>query len=123
MRKKLFVLILILISFLLGLIVSQRIPRTTFTHPLLTWRVMNSFPIGADVLPINTPQAKEQFERLGWWREPAVVVGYEAVSLQNKVIMLCQIRTRQGTGYIVSVNPSWLRPASLEESIAFQHVR
>ena len=123
MRKKLFVLILILVSFLLGLAVSQRIPRTAFTHPLLTLRVMNSFPVGADVLPINTPQAKEQFERLGWWREPAVVVDYEAVSLQNKVIMLCQIRTRQGSGYIVSVNPSWLRPVSLEESAAFQHVR
>jgi len=69
---------------------------------------MNNFPVGASVLPKNTPQAKELFEQLGWWKEPAVIVGYETITYKQELITLCKIRTHRGEGHVLAVNPSWL---------------
>lgn len=99
------------VGFLSGGLWTESIPKTLFTSPLSTVRVMKNFPLGASVLPKNTPQAKDQFEPVGWWHEPAIVVGYESVTYKQEVIMLCKVRTHQGQGYVLSVNPSWVELA------------
>lgn len=96
------------VGFLSGVFSRQSIPKTLFTRPILTLEMMKSFPIGSSVLPKNTPQAKEEFAPLGWWREPAVVVGYDTITYKQEVIIVCQVRTHQGEGDVLIVNPSWL---------------
>jgi hypothetical protein len=98
----------LLMSFGCGIFYSRNIPSTLFSHPLTTLRLMQLFPVGTNVAPINTPEARKQFEQFGWGTEPAVVVDYEAVTLQGKEVMLCHVRTHRGTGYILSVNPEWI---------------
>lgn len=99
-----------LASFGCGVFYSKKIPGTLFSSPLATLRMMNAFPVGASVVPISTHEAREQFERFGWGTEPALVVDYETVTFQNKEIMLCHVRTHRGTGYVLSVNPEWIKP-------------
>lgn len=100
------------ITFCLGLVFTgfakHRIPKTLFTNPITTVTLMKDFPVGASVLPKNTPHAKELFEQFGWWREPAVVVGYDTITYKQELITLCQIRTQRGEGHLLTVNPSWL---------------
>jgi hypothetical protein len=101
---------------LTGALPTHHVPQTLFTNPQLTLQLMREFPIGADVLPVETSRAREQFEKQGWWQEPAVVTGYEAIKMQGEVIMLCQVRTQKGAGYTLSVNPSWIRRRSKSEA-------
>jgi hypothetical protein len=116
-----------LASFGCGIFYSKTIPRTIFYHPLTTLRLMKVFPLGTNVVPINTPEAKAQFEQFGWATEPAIVVDYETVTLQGKEILLCHVRTHRGTGYILSVNPDWIRsqqrPSMLEVPKSSKDVR
>jgi hypothetical protein len=96
------------IGFVFGVFSKKSIPQSIVSSPLAAIKVMNAYPVGSSVLPKNTPQAKEQFEPFGWWQEPGVVVGYDSITYKQKVITLCQIRTHQGQGHILTVNPSWL---------------
>jgi hypothetical protein len=101
---------------LAGALLTTPIPGTLFTQPSLTWKVMKAFPVGSAVLPKNTPQARDQFEQVGWWQEPAIVVGYETITYKNEVVMVCQVRTHQGQGVILSVNPTWLELVQTEKT-------
>ena len=96
------------IGFVSAGLAKQSIPKTLFTSPISTLTLMKNFPVGASVLPKNTPQAREQFESIGWWHEPAVVVGYDTITYKQELITLCQIRTQRGEGNLLAVNPSWL---------------
>lgn len=118
MRKVFYSFLALFLGFIIGVTSSNSvtialstysIPRTSFTNPVLTWRMLKQYPLGSSVLPVNTPQAREQFENLGWWQEPGVIVGYEAIRMNGEVIMLCQVRTQKGAGYILAVNPSWIK--------------
>jgi hypothetical protein len=103
----------VLLSFGLGTFYSQYIPKTIFTSPASTIRMMQTFPIGTAVAPIDTPEARKQFEPFGWGREPAVIVGYETVTFREHEIILCQVRTHRGTGHVITVNPEWINRARL----------
>jgi hypothetical protein len=123
MRKVVHASVALTLGFLIGVasalpsgpLPARHVPRTLLTNPLLTLEMMREYPLGSDVLPVETSRAREQFESLGWWQEPGVVTGYEAIRMQGEVIMLCQVRTRRGTGYTLSVNPSWMRHSSESE--------
>ena len=90
-------------------------------NALSTLSLMNNYPVGASVLPKNTPQAREQFEPIGWWHEPAVVVGYDTITYKQELITLCQIRTQRGEGHLLAVNPTWLE-APLRHSAHRSHL-
>lgn len=106
------VLAIFAVTFCVGFVsaglAKQSIPKTVFTNPVPTLSLMNNFPVGAPVLPKNTPQARELFEQFGWWQEPGVVVGYDTITYKQELITLCKIRTHRGEGHILAVNPSWL---------------
>jgi hypothetical protein len=98
------------LGFVLG-VFSTFLPKTLFTQPVQTVRLMRSFPLGSTVMPKDTPQAREQFQPFGW-REPAVVVGYDTVTYKRQVIMLCRVRIHENEGDVLTVNPSWLEHAT-----------
>ncbi len=103
------------LGFVAGALIIQSIPKTFYEQPILTLRIMKDFPIGTNVLPIDTADAQKQFEQFGWGKEPARIVGYETIKLRGRAIMLCQIRTQRGAGYTLAVNPSWItRPRDKE---------
>jgi hypothetical protein len=105
------VTIIFVVTFCVGFVsaglAKQSIPKTVFTSPIPTLTLMKNFPVGASVLPTNTPAAKELFEQFGWWQDPAVIVGYETITYKQEMITLCQIRTHRGKGRLLTVNPVW----------------
>jgi hypothetical protein len=98
----------VMVSFSFGVFYGQNIPRTFFSRPLATLRIMQAYPVGSKVFPVNRPDVREHFEELGWGTEPAVIVGYEIITFEEKEVMVCHVRTKGGAGYILPVNPDWI---------------
>jgi hypothetical protein len=111
-RRLLFVLLAMAASFAAGIHYGRMIPSTLFSRPVETIRLMNDYPIGLDVYPLNSRDAREHFMQFGWGDEPAVVVGYEAVTFKEKELMLCDVRTHRGAGLTFAVNPKWIAPSN-----------
>lgn len=107
-RRLVYVLLVVMTSFASGIYCGRNLPTTLLTRPAATLRLMREYPIGSDVYPLNTHDARDHFGRFGWGDKPATVVGYEAVTFKEKELMLCNVRTRQGAGLTLAVNPKWI---------------
>lgn len=103
-----FVFLAVAASFTAGVYYSRTLPRTLFSRPVETLRLMKDYPVGTDVYPLSTRDAREHFKRYGWGDEPAVIVGYEAVTFKEEDLMLCNIKTHRGAGLTLAVNPQWI---------------
>lgn len=105
--------LLMIFSFILGAFWGQTVPRTLFTKPMATIRMMRTFPIHSSVLPANTSVAAEQFQEFRWRTDPAKIVDYEAVILNEEEVILCRVRiSHRGTGETLLVNPDWITPSN-----------
>lgn len=104
--------------FVVGIILGSSLPRTFFTHPFATFRLMSAIPLHSEVLPADTPEARELFQPWGWWEEPGLVVDYEWIHSGGQGKLICHVRTRLGTGKIIPVDPNWInrKTVSLEDS-------
>jgi hypothetical protein len=109
-RRLFFVLLAVTTSFAAGIHYGQRLPATFYTRPVATLQLMSEFPVGSKVLPLYTWEAQEHFARLGWSSEPAVIVGYEAVTIRDREELLCQVRIFSGAGPTILVNPRRIAP-------------
>lgn len=107
MRKIGVNLALIVIGFVLGIYVDNRLPSTFFTHPVLTYRMMHEYPIDSYVVHKDTEEARELFAKVGWDGDPALIVAYEVIMMRGEEYLICQVRPRRGRGNIIAVSPSW----------------
>jgi hypothetical protein len=97
---------------LVGFVLGQRLPDTFLTHPVATLQLIRTLPLGSRVIPVEDRQLQYQAPQAAWG-EYSVVVGYEAIKdLHNKTILLCRIRTFQGSGPLLAINPSWITRAA-----------
>jgi hypothetical protein len=95
-------------------IVVRLVPATAFRHPVITYQLMRTFPVGTEVVPsdVTTKDDRESFASLGWQDTEdryGVVVDYEIVYFEKKTIGLYHVRTHGGTGYIIPLNPYWIK--------------
>ena len=90
-----------------GYAAGSLVPKTLFTHPVQTYRLMRTLPLGAIVVPVQTLEARDLFERLGWGDEPGIVVNYEA-PFSDSGEVICHVRTQMGTGKILPISPDWI---------------
>ena len=97
------------IFFLLGFALGQKLPDTFLRLPLATLELMRDLPLGSRVVPIAAGQLEGQSSRTSWG-EYGVVIGYEKIkNADNEPILLCRIRTHEGSGPLLAVNPGWIR--------------
>jgi hypothetical protein len=94
-----------LLALLLGVFVGQQLPNTFFPHPLATLHLMTSIPPGSLVKrapAVDTSVGPDVGEY-------GIVVGYEAVrGLNGRPVLLCLVRTEQGAGPLLAIDPTWL---------------
>lgn len=97
-----------IVAFIFGLILGQNLPNTLIDHPIATLKAMKSLPVGSHVALVESTQFPGQFSK-GFWGEYGIVTGYEAVrGLNNETVLLYRVRTQEGSGPLLTINPQWI---------------
>lgn len=97
---------------LCGFIAGQQVPSTFLKHPLATLQLMRTLPVGSHVVLAEDIQLDGRSIE-STWGNYGVVIGYETIkNLESKTILLCRIRTNQGSGPLLAINPLLIRRTS-----------